>query len=128
MRPLSEVDLEFQALLCKKSGMRYENIWRHEQGEPPTYGEKEFDDLAEQFRALKSKVAAPESGVGPNGPSLQPTASAPDCLVGKPAVVATAANKPQRETITPDCSSCKRFACSFTIVPGSTECLKLRQA
>ncbi len=29
-----------------------------------------------------TNVAARMSGVGPNGPSLQPTASAPDCLVG----------------------------------------------
>lgn len=47
------------------------------------------------------KVAAPLPGVGPNGPSLTPTASAPDCLVGEPVVDATTANKPQRETFTP---------------------------
>jgi hypothetical protein len=63
-----------------------------------------------------AKVAAPESGVGPNGPSLQPTASAPDCLVGEPAVVATAANKPQTETIMPKCSACKRVKCTYKAI------------
>lgn len=56
-------------------------------------------------RALKVEVAAPVSGVGPNGPSLTPTASAPDCLVGEPVVDATTANKPQPESVTP-CEGC----------------------
>jgi hypothetical protein len=46
--------------------------------------------------ALNTDVAAPLSGVGANAPSLTPTASAPDCLVGEPGVDATTANKPQK--------------------------------
>jgi hypothetical protein len=51
-----------------------------------------------------TKVAAPLSVVGANAPSLTPTASVPDCLVGEPVVVPTTANLPQRETITPKLS------------------------
>jgi len=57
------------------------------------------NDRADQ----NAKVAAPMSGVGPNGPSFTPTASAPDSLVGEPVVDATTANKPQRDAITPPC-------------------------
>ena len=75
----------------------------------------EIDELSEAIAALQNiKVAAPLPGVGANAPSLTPTASAPDCLVGEPAVVATAANKPQHETVTPfTCSDCIKSWCCF---------------
>ncbi len=65
--------------------------------------------IHDERRALNTKVAAPLPGVGANAPSLTPTASAPDCLVGEPAVVPTTANKPQTEIVWPACdnSLCK---------------------
>lgn len=50
---------------------------------------------AVQTEILNNKVAAPQSGVGPNGPSLLPTPRSQPDVSEKPAVVATASSTSQ---------------------------------
>ena len=51
---MTNIEIEFQALLCEQNGMLAENEYRSHLGQGVVYADPDFGKLADQIRALKT--------------------------------------------------------------------------